>query len=496
MFKYELKYFLIIFFIFISCLFFNPSVVKATIYCDVVVSSISDKTVTTSWQVQSDSANQYYNVSFQWDNNGVYFIGKQAGVFDFQVTGTETYTYSTYGSHFATVSSGSCVNSVDFDIPDPTPQVGTICVDANISTQVTISGVGVGNPSRCDSVPAGTYTVTGASVSGYSGPSYSNGQSLTVPVGGAVSTFLTYTPNPTGRYKCLATNQCGWDPNDSGPDQCNTNADCAASNSAPNAPTISGSTSGYTNTSYTYSFSATDPDGNQVKYGVDWSVPADGVVDEWVPSSGLVNSGTSRSTSHSWTTTGTKTIKALTQDSNGANSAWAGPYNVSITTAPSSINGACGPNATTFSSASTDYSGTSNTDFCSAGTASPPSPTFPSAGGSSSWSCLGSGGGTNASCSASRDSSPLGDYSLRVDKTVGGFVQSTTDNSIDCGSTCSSNYAQNSSVTLQAYPASSYWKFDGWTGDCTGTGLCSLIINGAKAVTATFSLRSFNYNEF
>ena len=58
-------------------------------------------------------------------------------------------------------------------------------------------------------------------------------------------------------------------------------------NSKPNTPSQpSGPASGLPSTSYTYSTSTTDPEGDQVKYGWDWN--GDGTVDEW---SGLVNSG-------------------------------------------------------------------------------------------------------------------------------------------------------------------------------------------------------------
>jgi uncharacterized repeat protein (TIGR02543 family) len=41
-------------------------------------------------------------------------------------------------------------------------------------------------------------------------------------------------------------------------------------------------------------------------------------------------------------------------------------------------------------------------------------------------------------------------------------------------------------VTLTATPASGF-VFTGWTGDCTGTGACSLVMNGPKQVTASFA---------
>ena len=103
-------------------------------------------------------------------------------------------------------------------------------------------------------------------------------------------------------------------------------------------------------------------------------------------------------------------------------------------------------------------------------------------------------GASTQNCSATAACAAPG-FSLAVTKTAGGSVQST-DNFINCGSTCNANYVAPTNVTLQAYPASSYWKFSGWSGDCTGAGLCTLTVSAAKAVQATFSLRAFNYFEF
>ena len=58
---------------------------------------------------------------------------------------------------------------------------------------------------------------------------------------------------------------------------------------------------------------------------------------------------------------------------------------------------------------------------------------------------------------------------------------------IACGATCSGNFAAGSGVTLTAAPDAGS-SFAGWSGDCAGTGLtCNLTIDGAKAVTATFT---------
>ena len=87
-------------------------------------------------------------------------------------------------------------------------------------------------------------------------------------------------------------------------------------------------------------------------------------------------------------------------------------------------------------------------------------------------------------------------YSLTVTKSSGGSVTSS-DGIINCGNTCSANYAQGSSVTLQAVPDSSSWRFSGWSGGgCSGSGQCSTIINSTTIINATFSARQFNYREF
>ena len=50
---------------------------------------------------------------------------------------------------------------------------------------------------------------------------------------------------------------------------------------------------------------------------------------------------------------------------------------------------------------------------------------------------------------------------------------------------------------MSAYPSSSYWKFNGWSGDCTNpSGICVLNVNSNKIITPSFILRLFNYKEF
>ena len=89
-------------------------------------------------------------------------------------------------------------------------------------------------------------------------------------------------------------------------------------------PQPQGPALGMPGVSYIYSTSATDPDGDQVKYTFDWG---DGSTD----TTNLVDSGTAASASHAWSNPGTYQIKAKATDSKGASSGWSEGANVGIT---------------------------------------------------------------------------------------------------------------------------------------------------------------------
>ena len=136
-----------------------------------------------------------------------------------------------------------------------------------------------------------------------------------------------FTPNDGNLDSCLA------DPNNvfvvSVPAIPITVSFNAAIATPPTAPTITGPTAGDTcsASNYTYTFTGTDPNGKTIRYGVDWN--DDGAVDEWVPATGYVNSGTAQSTTHSWNTAGTYTFQAETQNSDGSVSGWT-TYSITI----------------------------------------------------------------------------------------------------------------------------------------------------------------------
>ena len=86
-------------------------------------------------------------------------------------------------------------------------------------------------------------------------------------------------------------------------------------NHPPETPSISGPTSGVTNTTYTFYVSATDPDGDTVRYLWDWD--GDMNVDQetsWYPSEELV------SASHSWSIPDKYYIGVKAEDVNGGQS--------------------------------------------------------------------------------------------------------------------------------------------------------------------------------
>jgi hypothetical protein len=57
---------------------------------------------------------------------------------------------------------------------------------------------------------------------------------------------------------------------------------------------------------------------------------------------------------------------------------------------------------------------------------------------------------------------------------------------IDCGATCSARFARGTAVTLTAAPAVDA-TFVGWSGGCTGTGLCVVTLEDDRSVAATFA---------
>jgi len=112
--------------------------------------------------------------------------------------------------------------------------------------------------------------------------------------------------------------------------------------------------------------------------------------------------------------------------------------------------------------------------------------------GFSSWggACSGSGGCTvTMNAAESVTATFVQTVTLSVSVTGNGTVTSSP-GGISCGSTCSAGYGPGTQVTLTATPASG-WKFNGWANACSGTGTCSVTMNSAQSVAATFVQLNF-----
>src|SRR5262249_11349740 len=71
---------------------------------------------------------------------------------------------------------------------------------------------------------------------------------------------------------------------------------------------------------------------------------------------------------------------------------------------------------------------------------------------------------------------------LTVTDAGGGSVTATN---LSCPGTCSASYDYGTQVALTATPAAGF-RLASWSGDCTGSAACTVTMNQARAVTATF----------
>lgn len=149
-----------------------------------------------------------------------------------------------------------------------------------------------------------------------------------------------------------------------------------------------------------------------------------------------------------------------------------------LTVTPKPVNGVCKtpPNGGTFSTAPT---GT----LCKTGTA-----TKVTGSGPWKWTCKGSNGGTNASCSAKKTT--VNSYDLRVLKVgIGTGNVKSTSTGINCGTDCKETYTKGTKVTLiAAENKGSTWK--GWSGCKVVSGkdnkTCEVVMERSKIVKANF----------
>jgi uncharacterized repeat protein (TIGR02543 family) len=81
---------------------------------------------------------------------------------------------------------------------------------------------------------------------------------------------------------------------------------------------------------------------------------------------------------------------------------------------------------------------------------------------------------------------------LRVSTNGSGTV-SSTDGDINCPGVCGYSYLINTPATLNATPAQG-WSFAGWSGACSGNGLCNVTMTQDLSVTATFTQNQGYYS--
>jgi len=162
---------------------------------------------------------------------------------------------------------------------------------------------------------------------------------------------------------------------------------------------------------------------------------------------------------------------------------------------PISKNGVCGTRNTTYPIGVIAYPAGST--YCAVGTPTA-SPAFPSSGASASWFCNGVGVGSSPSqqCTVTATDTQTRPSVLVVKNPVVGGTVTSNDGKIACGADCSEIYNGGENVTLTAKTTSSYWKFNGWAGACSGVGQCVLNVTGPKTVIANFAPRLFIYEEF
>ncbi|MEO0026161.1 MAG: Ig-like domain-containing protein [candidate division WOR-3 bacterium] len=96
-------------------------------------------------------------------------------------------------------------------------------------------------------------------------------------------------------------------------------------NNPPNTPILTGPASGYVTLVQTFSATATDPEGQNISIRFAWG---DGDTSDW---SLYVASGGTVQDTHTYTATGTFSVRAQARDIQGATSGWSSPQSINVT---------------------------------------------------------------------------------------------------------------------------------------------------------------------
>jgi hypothetical protein len=93
----------------------------------------------------------------------------------------------------------------------------------------------------------------------------------------------------------------------------------------------------------------------------------------------------------------------------------------------------------------------------------------------------------SATASVNYTQAPAASFALTVNKGgTGGGTVSSSPAGINCGATCNATFSSGASVILSPV-ADAGSTFAGWGGACSGTGTCSVTMDAARSVTATFN---------
>ncbi len=195
------------------------------------------------------------------------------------------------------------------------------------------------------------------------------------------------------------------------------------------------------------------------------------------------------SRSHTWVVTSgvpnTKRLVTLSKAGTGTGSVSSSPSGLSCT---ASCSGASASFASTSAVTLTAQAASGSTFAGWSGACS-----------STSSSCTIPAGTSSANVTASYQTTTAQSYTLSVVRQgAGSGTVTSTPAGIGCGSTCTASYAAGASVTLTAYPASGS-SFTGWGGACSGTSSCTVSMDSARSVTASFgtttTTRPFTLNK-
>ena len=107
------------------------------------------------------------------------------------------------------------------------------------------------------------------------------------------------------------------------------------------------------------------------------------------------------------------------------------------------------------------------------------------------YNSAGDSGYSNEAC-ATLASATLQTVTVTKSGTGSGTITSSP-SGISCGSDCTENYRSGTSIALSATPAAGS-TFTGWSGACTGTGGCALVVDNSTSLTAIFATSTSTTN--